>query len=69
MKTILAATLVLLTSCTQDILGLSRGDRLGIYGWALTTTGNPEFGAPVSALGRHLKTLDKQPRNVNPSGK
>lgn len=68
MKPLILA-LLLLSSCTQDILGLNRGQRLQLYGAALDLSGNPEIGAPVAALGRRLTVIDKQPVNVNPSGK
>lgn len=53
----------LASSCTQDFAGLSRGERLRIYGAALDLAGHPEIGGPVSAVGRDLERRDgKQPR-------
>lgn len=68
MKRLLIIAL-LLPSCTQEFLGLSRAQRFDIYGRVLTATGNSKIAAPVSDLGRSFEVIDKQPRNVSPSGK
>lgn len=54
-----------LTSCAQDIAGLTRNERLTIYGSALTLAGKPELGAVAYAL-RRPTTAAKQPVNVTP---
>lgn len=55
----------LLASCARDIAGLSRNERLTLYGTALTLAGKPEFGAIAYGL-RKPVTSAKQPREVTP---
>lgn len=57
--------LLLLSSCTRDIAGLSRNERLTLYGTALTLAGKPEFGVIAYGL-RRTVTAPKQPANVQP---
>lgn len=53
---------LLLSSCSNDIAGLSLNERLTLYGSALTLAGNPELGA----IAYGLRTAAKQPVNVTP---
>lgn len=59
---LLAILTVLLSSCARDIAGLTRNDRLTLYGSALTLAGKPELGA----IAYGLRTAAKQPRDVAP---
>jgi len=63
---LIIALILLLTSCQQRILGLSRGDRVILYGEALDVAGHPEIGIPAQIIGQRLKTLDKQPAIITP---
>jgi hypothetical protein len=56
---------LLLSACSNDIAGLSRNERLTLYGTALTLAGQPEFGAIAYGL-RKPVTDAKQPREVTP---
>ncbi len=65
----LAAMLLMMTGCAGDIAGLSRGQRLQLYGMVLDAAGHPELGGPVGLIGRGLERaagrgdgLGKQPR-------
>lgn len=62
MKLALIVTTFGLASCARDIAGLTRNERLTIYGSALTLAGKPELGA----IAYGLRTAAKQPRNVQP---
>jgi hypothetical protein len=46
MKTFLILSAVFLTSCARDIAGLSRNERLTLYGTAAAMAGHPEY-API----------------------
>jgi hypothetical protein len=46
MKTILLIAFISLTSCARDIAGLSRNERLTLYGTAASMAGHPEY-API----------------------
>lgn len=59
MKTILF-TCLLLSACAGDIAGLSRNERLTIYGTAAALAGKPEIATIVYGL----RTSAKQPREV-----
>lgn len=55
-----------LASCSQDIAGLSRDERLYLYSAALTASGHPLPGAIIYGL-RRPGTGAKQPnRNLSP---
>lgn len=56
---------LLLASCAGDIAGISRDERLAVYGAALTLAGKPELAAIPYALRRPV-TSAKQPREVSP---
>lgn len=62
MKLALTIATLGLASCARDIAGLSRNERLTLYGSALTLAGKPELGA----IAYGLRTAAKQPRNVTP---
>lgn len=61
---IIAASLAL-PSCSQDIAGISRNDRLTLYGAGLTLAGKPELAAIAYGLRRPV-TGAKQPVAVTP---
>lgn len=55
-----ALLVLLLPACAQDIGGLSREERLTLYGTALTLAGKPEIGAIAYGLRRPVPSA-KQP--------
>ncbi len=55
----------LLPSCAGDIAGLSRDERLTLYGTAATLAGKPEFAVIAYEL-RKPVTSAKQPKEVRP---
>jgi hypothetical protein len=59
------AALLVLPSCAGDIAGLSREERLTLYGGAAMLAGKPELAAVAYAL-RKPSTAAKQPREVAP---
>lgn len=63
MKLFLLLPCLFCFSCTQDIAGLSRDERLTIYGTALTLAGKPEIGAIAYGLRRPV-TSAKNPRQT-----
>lgn len=65
MTRLLASLILLLASCSNDIAGLSRNERLTLYGSALILAGKPELGAIAYGLRRPV-TSAKQPVNVAP---
>lgn len=66
MKHVLFIACLGLAGCTGTILGLTPGQRFGLYGTALAAAGHPELAGPVVIIG---SGLDKQARKVSPSGK
>lgn len=46
MKTLTLFAVILLSSCARDIAGLSRNERLTLYGTAATMAGHSEY-API----------------------
>ncbi len=54
-----------LASCAGDIAGLSRDERLTLYGTAATLAGKPELAAIAYGLRRPV-TSAKQPKEVRP---
>ena len=62
MKNLLLLSALLLTSCARDIAGLSRDERLALYGAAAVVTGHPQYAPLIRAL----RTSAKQPLNVTP---
>jgi hypothetical protein len=64
MKTLLCLP-VLFCSCSHDIAGLSRNERLTLYATAATLIGHPELAAAAQAL-RRPTTSAKQPLRVLP---
>lgn len=64
-KALACLAALFLSSCSQDIAGFSRNERLTIYGTALTLAGKPELGAVAYAL-RRPTTSAKQPVKVSP---
>lgn len=65
MKPLLAILPLLLAACAGDIAGISRNDRLTLYGAGLTLAGKPELAAIAYGLRRPV-TAPKQPANVQP---
>jgi hypothetical protein len=69
MKRIHSSFLILvssfLASCAGDIAGLSRDERLTLYGTAATLAGKPEFAVIAYGLRRPV-TSAKQPKEVRP---
>lgn len=63
--TIILASTLLLSSCSQDIAGITRNDRLTIYGTALSLAGKPDLGSIAYGLRRPV-TGAKQPRRITP---
>lgn len=61
----LLVALLALPSCSNDIAGISRDDRLTLYGAGLTLAGKPELAAIAYGLRRPV-TAPKQPANVQP---
>jgi hypothetical protein len=54
-----------LASCSNDIAGFSRNERLTLYATAATLTGHPELAAAAQAL-RLPTTSAKQPQRILP---
>ena len=70
MKTLLIFSLLLLSSCTQEIMGMNRAQRFALYCTAATLAGQPEAGAALGTASGMLARIDaKAPRNVQPGGK
>ena len=65
MKLALTIATLGIASCARDIAGLTRNERLTIYGSALTLAGKPELGAVALAL-RRPATAAKNPVRVQP---
>lgn len=59
---ILLLPVLLLTSCARDIAGLSRDERLALYGTAVVVAGHPQYAPLIRAL----RTSAKQPVDVTP---
>lgn len=57
--------ILLISSCSQDIAGLTRNERLYLYSAALTAYGHPLPGAIIYGLRRPV-TYPKQPVEVTP---
>jgi hypothetical protein len=62
MKTLLLLSALLLTSCARDIAGLTRDERLTLYGTAVVVAGHPQYAPLIHAL----RTSAKQPVDVTP---
>jgi hypothetical protein len=56
---IAAIVAIMLCSCQQKFMGLSRGDRVIIYGDVLDVAGHPEIGIPAAMIGKRLNEIDK----------
>ena len=64
MKISLILFAITLTSCADTVMGLTRMERLTIYGNVLNVAGHPEIGEPLK---RVAKTFAKQPvERINP---
>lgn len=57
--------LLCLTSCANDIGGLTRDQRLRLYELAADASGHPEVGAIIYGT-RRVVTAAKNPVSVNP---
>lgn len=62
MKTLILLSVLLLTSCARDIAGLTRDERLTLYGTAVVVGGHPQYAPLIRAL----RTNAKQPVDVTP---
>lgn len=62
MMKILLLPVLLLTSCAHDIAGLTRDERLTLYGTAVVVAGHPQYAPLIRAL----RTSAKQPVDVTP---
>jgi hypothetical protein len=60
-----AVIAMMLTSCANDIAGLSRDERLAIYGTVATVAGQPEIASIAYGLRRNLSSA-KAPKNISP---
>lgn len=60
MKTLLLLSILLLSSCARDIAGLSRNERLSLYGTAAAMAGHPEYTPIINSL----RTSAKQPVEI-----
>jgi hypothetical protein len=64
MKISLILFAISLTSCADTVMGLTRTERLTIYGDIFDVAGHPEIGVPLK---RVAKTFAKQPvERINP---
>lgn len=62
MKTLLAILPLLLVACEQPIAGISRNDRLTLYGAGLTLAGKPELAAIAYGLRRPVSSAKNPAR-------